>query len=94
MKNTLIVWSALFLIAGAILAIVGIVTMYNYEADSARIVGGDAYNFIIIATRGTGLICAGIVSALIGCALAVFSGTAPVAARRPEAPGWIARSED
>jgi hypothetical protein len=40
--------------------------MYSYSGNyAAHIVGGDAYNYIIIGIRGTGLICAGIISALI-----------------------------
>ncbi|MGH9943860.1 MAG: hypothetical protein ACRD9R_16065, partial [Pyrinomonadaceae bacterium] len=78
MRETWQLLASIFFIAAVIFAGVGLHTMYSYEANpSARIVGGDAYNFIIIAARGTGLICAGIVSALLGNAfllLAIWSG--------------------
>ena len=48
--------------------------MYEY-GPADKVVGGDAYNFIIMASRGTGLICAGIVSALVGVAVAIFDLT-------------------
>lgn len=43
----------------------GLGVMYE-DSYSARIVGGDAYNYMIYAARGTGWICAGIVSAIVG----------------------------
>jgi hypothetical protein len=43
--------------------------MYSYEYP---VVGGDAYNFMIIAARGTGLICAGVLSAVVGAAFAIY----------------------
>jgi hypothetical protein len=52
----------------------GVYTLYN-DSYSARIVGGDAYNFIIYATRGTAWICVGIVCSIIGLTFAVFANT-------------------
>jgi hypothetical protein len=69
-KRTL---SLLFLIGAGLFTLFGLVEMYKYGADD-KVVGGDAYNFIM-AGRGTGLICAGIVSALIGVAVAIFDLT-------------------
>jgi hypothetical protein len=70
-KRTL---SLLFLIAAGLFTLYGLVEMYKYGPDD-KVVGGDAYNYIIMAGRGTGLICAGVVSALIGLAVAVFDLT-------------------
>lgn len=66
--------SLLFLIGAGLLTLYGLVVMFKYGPDD-MVVGGDAYNFIIMAGRGTGLICAGIVSALVGVAVAVFDLT-------------------
>ncbi len=66
--------AVVFFVTAIIFAGVGLNTMYSYEGNySAHVVGGDAYNFIIIAARGTGLICAGIVSALLGNAFLLFA---------------------
>lgn len=54
---------------------VGWYTVYNNAYD-ARIVGGDAYNFIIYATRGTALVCVGIVCAVLIVTFAIFNHTA------------------
>jgi hypothetical protein len=70
-KRTL---SVLFLIAAGLFTLYGLVEMYKYGPDD-KVVGGDAYNYIIMAGRGTGLICAGVVSALIGLAIAIFDLT-------------------
>lgn len=50
--------------------------MFTYgDADAGdytgHIVGGDAYNYIIIGVRGVGLIGVGVVSALIGTGLLI-----------------------
>jgi hypothetical protein len=70
-KRTL---SLLFLIGAGLFTLFGLVEMYKYGPDD-KVVGGDAYNYIIMASRGTGLICAGVVSALVGVAVAVFDLT-------------------
>lgn len=72
--NQFSVWrlfSALFLIAAVIFCGVGLKEMYSYGYDD-KIVGGDAYNYIIIAARGTGLICAGVLSSVIGLTMGVY----------------------
>jgi hypothetical protein len=51
------VW--LMLLAAAGLAGFGVYRMYAYDITTDRIVGGDAYNYTILATRGVGLIAAG-----------------------------------
>lgn len=66
----------LFAVAIALVG-VGFYVMFSYGdySDSnllgntaGHIVGGDAYNYIIIAVRGTGFMLAGVVSALLGLA--------------------------
>lgn len=42
----------------------GIHITYTYN-DASKVVGGDAYNFIIIGLRGLAWICTGIVSAIL-----------------------------
>jgi hypothetical protein len=61
----------LFLLASVGLVIAGFVVAFTYDSEFStrqrgRIVGGDAYNHIIISIRGTAFIGAGIVSALLG----------------------------
>lgn len=62
-----------FFVAGALMAAWGFKTMYTYSATAnpyspgvGEIVGGDAYNYIIIGVRGLGWIAAGILCALGG----------------------------
>jgi hypothetical protein len=59
-----------FLVLGIALVAIGFVVMYQYESDGSagKIVGGDAYNYIIIATRGVGFMVAGAVCGLVGVA--------------------------
>lgn len=69
--------AVIFYIASIIFVINGLNTMYTYgESDSYRspghIVGGDAYNYIIIGVRGSGLIGVGITAAVIGTGLLVW----------------------
>lgn len=56
--------AAVFATLSIILTIYGLYKLYDNSYQS-QIVGGDAYNYIIYATRGTAWICAGIVSALM-----------------------------
>jgi hypothetical protein len=51
----------MFLLAGIGLGIFGVYRMHAYDAGD-KIVGGDAYNYTILATRGVGFVCAGILS--------------------------------
>lgn len=69
-----------FVAAGFI--IFGLVTMYHYRSyneefnssggKAGHIVGGDAYNYIIIATRVVGLMIIGAVSAVVASALLIM----------------------
>ncbi len=64
-------WSALFLILSIIVGIGGCVSSRN----DAEVVGGDAYNYIIGAGRGTAVVCVAIVFAIISLILAVYDLT-------------------
>jgi hypothetical protein len=64
--------SVSLVVAALVFACFGWYTVYNNSSDS-RIVGGDAYNFIIYATRGTALVCVGIVCAVLSVTFAVFA---------------------
>lgn len=57
------------------IAIYGINTMYNNSYD-ARVVGGDAYNYIIYATRGTAFVASGIISALFSVCFCIVGSNA------------------
>jgi len=60
---------ALFIISG-IFFIVGLNTMTFYsplEFGDGHFVGGDAYNYIIMATRGTAYEVISLMFALLGC---------------------------
>lgn len=74
-KDGYIIVSWLFMIASVAFSIYGVYTLYNNDI-SARIVGGDAYNFIIYATRGTAWVCVGIVNAILGLTFAMFANIA------------------
>ena len=67
--------SVLLIVAAVVFAGVGWYTVYN-DTYNARVVGGDAYNFIIYATRGTALVCVGIVCAVLSVTFAIFHHTA------------------
>lgn len=67
---TTLAWISILAAIGFVIA--GLYRMYAYTYDD-RIVGGDAYNYTILATRGVGLICAGIIFAIIACAFILFS---------------------
>lgn len=64
--------SGLFIAVAIVFAGKGWYTVYD-NSYSAQIVGGDAYNFIIYATRGTALVCVGIVCAILSATFAVFA---------------------
>lgn len=64
----------IFLVVALLLCLFGLYKTFAYGSDD-KLVGGDAYNFIILAGRGTALICAGIVSALTGVAIAIYDLT-------------------
>jgi hypothetical protein len=47
--------------------------LYNYNDDAGKIVGGDAYNFIIIGVRGLGFIASALFFGMIASVLLVIS---------------------
>jgi len=54
---------------GALFAgVIGIIQLFN----ESRIIGGDAYNYIIGAMRGVGWICLGVLCGVLACALLLF----------------------
>jgi hypothetical protein len=71
-KNIFIILSAVFLILAIVFSGYGIYKVYD-NSLSSKIVGGDAYNFIIYATRGTALVCVGITSAVISLVFINFA---------------------
>lgn len=70
--STALFISALFIVAAIVFAGKGWYAVYDNSYD-ARIVGGDAYNYIIYATRGTALVCVGIVCAVLSVTFALFA---------------------
>jgi hypothetical protein len=90
----------MFLFGGIALGIFGLYRMHAYDVGD-KIVGGDAYNYTILATRGVGFVCAGILSVSVagvfvlmaiadrvGMQIAVESaaGAAGSLASRPQTP--------
>ena len=53
-----------FLFGGIVLGVFGLYRMHAYDVGD-KIVGGDAYNYTILATRGVGFVCAGILSVTV-----------------------------
>ena len=47
----------------------GIWGIFTLLGEPAKLLGGDAYNYITAAGRGTGLVCMGIIFAVLGNAL-------------------------
>lgn len=66
-------FAVLFLVLAGAFVFTGLRTMYTYNSLRDGIVGGDAYNYIILAQRGVGLIASGVAAAVVGCAIAVLS---------------------
>jgi hypothetical protein len=60
-------WVTLALAVGFL--IFGLYRMLVYDEYSDKIVGGDAYNYLILTERGIGFICAGIALAVIAAVL-------------------------
>ena len=50
----------------------GIYRMFDLDS-SGRLVGGDAYNYIILTNRGVGLICSAVLVMLLSCLLMLLS---------------------
>jgi hypothetical protein len=65
-------FTGLFVLLALIFAGIGLYKLYDNSYD-ARVVGGDAYNYIIYATRGTAFICVGIVCAVLSVTFALFA---------------------
>lgn len=74
--------SVLFYFAAAVLVTIGFIVMFtygDYDPDSyfsdgstfGHIVGGDAYNYIIIGIRGLGFITTGLIATVIASVLLV-----------------------
>ena len=61
------IFAVLFYVLAVILAITGVVTAYS-DAD---VVGGDAFNFIIGAGRGTAWVGVAIVAAIVALGLQI-----------------------
>lgn len=61
-----VAWAWIFLTVAVVLVVVGFLVMFTYHGAHGQLVGGDAFNLIIIATRGVGFIVAGVVAALLG----------------------------
>lgn len=65
MDNNFAPLAWLFWVGAIVLTGCGVFRMYIYDSTGAdKIVGGDAYNYTILATRGVGLIAAGGTSAI------------------------------
>lgn len=68
-----IVMSVIFMVLAMITILGGWWRMYSYDVYSDKIVGGDAYNYAILATRGTGIITAGVGFAVIAVVFALLA---------------------
>jgi len=62
-------WAVAFWIGALFAGVIGIILLFN----ESRIVGGDAYNYIIGAMRGVGWICLGVLCDVLACALLLFA---------------------
>jgi len=72
-------WVVTLYVVAVGLAAYGVFYMLAYDSESGvgTLVGGDAYNYIIIAVRGVGVICTGVVVALIATGVAVYDARNP-----------------
>jgi len=77
-----LLWALAFLFAllAVGLAAAGLVTAFTYNELTDSLVGGDAYNFQIRATRGVAMIGAGVISAV----LSLIPAAAALAVRPPK----------
>ena len=67
--------SAIFVLVALGFSGYGINLMYD-DSYGNQVVGGDAYNFIIYATRGTAYVCTGIVFAIVSVTVALVANRA------------------
>ena len=58
--------ASILMVVSGLFALWGLVTMLG---SPEKLLGGDAYNYITAAGRGTGLICVGIIAAVLANAL-------------------------
>lgn len=68
----LVVGSIVCMVVSGVLAYKGWTTLYD-NGYTERVVGGDAYNYIIYACRGTAIVCIGIVFALFSVTLMILA---------------------
>ncbi|OMD12032.1 hypothetical protein [Paenibacillus odorifer] len=76
-------WSVFLYIISVALIIFGFITTYHYGDYNSdyntsgsmfgHVVGGDAYNYTIMATRGVVLLIAGLISAVVASALLIVN---------------------
>lgn len=66
-------FAVVFYLAALVLAVYGLFIAFQDSSYSNKVVGGDAYNYIIFAGRATVVVGAGIISAILGlgCQIAV-----------------------
>lgn len=72
MKLFLIIMSLLLGVTAVFFLTFGLGTTYLGNTGN-EVVGGDAYNYIIFATRGTSLVGAGIVCSVLSATFAIFA---------------------
>ena len=83
-----VVFAWIFLVAGLILGSFGVYRMSAYDY-SDRIVGGDAYNYTILATRGVGYICAGILCVGFSATLMLMRAVGALHALAPQSASTV-----
>jgi hypothetical protein len=72
------VLSIIFILTSIIITFLGLDVLQSNK----KIVGGDAYNYIIAATQSTAIVCMSIVPAIISLIFAVFALINKVSADR------------
>jgi hypothetical protein len=77
--------AVLCLLVGAAFMGIGLFTTFTYD-DSSKLVGGDAFNFQILATRGLVFVCTGVGFIVAAVANVIFSLRAYLRARFPIEP--------
>lgn len=65
-------WGYGLMIASIVPIFFGMWFIYNGNESSVRLVGGDAYNYIIAAGRGTAWVGVGVAMAVMGAALSII----------------------
>lgn len=67
-KNPSLIFAVIFYLLAGVFLIVGLVLAYQDSNYDTEIVGGDAYNYIIFATRGIVWVGCAICSSIVGLA--------------------------